>query len=66
MGVFAEDLVLGVGVRRGGGTGGGERMLGGEAENLTGGPTTRILPHVVCRIDLIVSRAAICECRNVA
>lgn len=48
------------------GTGGAERMLGGEAENLTGGPTTRILPHVVCWIDLTVSRAVICECRNVA
>jgi hypothetical protein len=31
-------------------TGGGERMLGGEADNLTGGPTTRMLPHVLCRM----------------
>jgi len=41
-------------------------MLGGDEENLTGGPTTRICPQVVCRIDFTVSLAAICECFSVA
>jgi hypothetical protein len=47
-------------------TGGADRMFGGDAENLTGGPTMRIIPHVACRIDLTVSLATICECLNVA
>jgi hypothetical protein len=34
-------------------------MLGGEAENFTGGPTTRMFPQVVCRTDFTVSRASI-------
>src|SRR5579859_2016356 len=47
-------------------TGGGDRILGGETENLTGGPTTLISPHVVWRIVFIVSRAWIWECLRVA
>jgi len=46
--MFSMDLSVSVVGNRY--TGGGERMLGGEAENLTGGPTTRISPHVLCRI----------------
>ena len=49
-----------------GNTGGAKRMLGDDSENLTGGPTTRIFPHVVCLIVLTVSLASICKCRNVS
>jgi hypothetical protein len=61
--MLAEDLKLGSWV---GSTGGADRILGGDSENLTGGPTTRMFPQVVCCTDFTVSRAIICECRSVA